>query len=191
MPVFRKVCKKNYTVLDNEILNDLDMDWKSLGLLVYLLSKPETWNVSIAQLTKLRSDGRYSITKAINALISLGYIERFKLGNGTVQYNVYAEKRTGEKSYPQPKIRKPDSGSVPKVQKPDSGCHPKSKNLIQEGTQNQVFAQCKNPQSKNQHLVNKEYLVSNDLLKNAREEKSSPGKTVGDWIEGLKESIRS
>ena len=37
----RKSKKKNFTVLDNDLLNDTSLDWDELGKLVYLLSKAD------------------------------------------------------------------------------------------------------------------------------------------------------
>ncbi len=180
MPVFRKVCRQNYTVLDNELLNDQALDWRSLGLLCFLLSKSETWNVSITHLSNLRADGKHSIRKSLNNLIKTGYIKRRKIGNGKVEYDIYGERQETDESYPQAK-----------VQKSDSGYPPKSENRTQRGTLSPKNPKCENPKSENRTLENKELLESKEKTRNARARESGDLVAAGEWLEKLKENIRA
>lgn len=73
----------NFYVLDKRISEDKRLSWAARGLLIYLLGKPDNWNVSVealqsetASCTKpTRRDGVYSL---INELIAVGYVKREK-----------------------------------------------------------------------------------------------------------------
>jgi hypothetical protein len=47
-----------------------------LGLLVFLLSKPDGWSINLKRIAKERADGIGSITSAMNELLTLGYAKR-------------------------------------------------------------------------------------------------------------------
>ena len=66
----------NYTVISNNVFKDQNLSLKAKGLLTTILSLPDNWKYSIEGLTSLCSDGRGSVTSAINELIEAGYITR-------------------------------------------------------------------------------------------------------------------
>lgn len=69
-----KVYKKaNFVAIDNKILNDTELSWKAKGLLCYLLSKPNDWQVRLSDLRKKSTDGRDSVRSAMGELIDIGY----------------------------------------------------------------------------------------------------------------------
>lgn len=73
--------KEGYYVLRNEISGNKKLSWAARGLLVYLLSKPDNWKVSIANLVNETAEsgaplGRDGVYKLINQLIEAGYILR-------------------------------------------------------------------------------------------------------------------
>jgi len=47
---FKQHKKINYTVVDNAFINDRELSWKSKGILLYLFSRPENWQVMVADL---------------------------------------------------------------------------------------------------------------------------------------------
>lgn len=71
----------NFHILDKRISEDNRLSWAARGLLIFLLGKPDRWQVSVANLvnevvesrTKTGRDGTYGI---INELIEAGYIVR-------------------------------------------------------------------------------------------------------------------
>jgi hypothetical protein len=70
-----------FLILRNEVSNDKRLSWAARGMLVYLLSKPDDWNVSIAQLINETKDsgsalGRDGVYKVLNQLIDAGYVKR-------------------------------------------------------------------------------------------------------------------
>lgn len=93
----------NYTVLTNDLINDGQLDWQDLGLLVYLLSKPENWTIRVSELVKKRRSGRSKIYSILGKLQALGYASFKKHSSGKVDWTIYDE----------PHVEKPD------VEKPD------------------------------------------------------------------------
>lgn len=67
---------KNHTVVSNEILEDKNLNWDDLGVLVFLLSKPDDWSVNTKYLQLLRKSGRDAIRNSLNAIIEAGYMTK-------------------------------------------------------------------------------------------------------------------
>ncbi len=71
-----------YALISKSLLDDNSISWAAKGLLVYLLSKPNNWNVKVAHLVKNfhlegeRGSGEKAIYKLLNELIDKGYCER-------------------------------------------------------------------------------------------------------------------
>lgn len=87
----------NFYILDKTISEDERLTWAARGLLIYLLGKPDNWEVSVAhlQLQTLKSskptkrDGIYGLLKE---LIETGYVNRVAANDngrfGSVNYIV-------------------------------------------------------------------------------------------------------
>lgn len=63
-----------YTVIPNVTLEDRTLSFKALGLLVYLLSKPDHWRVDREQLAVTHADGVTSVRSALRELAAAGYL---------------------------------------------------------------------------------------------------------------------
>jgi hypothetical protein len=63
-----------YTRVDNATVEDPRLSFKALGLLVYLLSKPDHWTVSREHLATTHQDGETSIRTALAELRECGYL---------------------------------------------------------------------------------------------------------------------
>ena len=86
----------NFTVLGNIIFADNALSFEAMGLLAYLLSKPDNWSIHPRALSKATegSDQRRGMGKIydlLNVLIAAGYVVRFKRASGEVDYIVYDE----------------------------------------------------------------------------------------------------
>ena len=66
----------NFTILNNDILQDTNMTFFSKGLLCYLLSLPKDWQVSVAQVADKFGEKESRILRAFRELIDLGYCMR-------------------------------------------------------------------------------------------------------------------
>ncbi|MBF0101657.1 MAG: hypothetical protein HQK77_12190 [Desulfobacterales bacterium] len=70
---------KNFSVISNIHLNDKNLSWKAKGLLTFLLSKPDNWQISIKNLMKASTDRYEATMSGLNELIEFGYITRQQL----------------------------------------------------------------------------------------------------------------
>lgn len=57
-------------------INDERLSFKSKGILLYLLSKPDDWQVYEVDLQQHADDGKTSVSNGIQELMEYGYIER-------------------------------------------------------------------------------------------------------------------
>ena len=76
MTAYRIEKQSNYTVVDNEFIRDNRISFKAKGILLYLLSRPDNWQVYEADIVKQSSDGIRAVRSGIKELIDAGYIER-------------------------------------------------------------------------------------------------------------------
>lgn len=80
MSIRRSARRSNFTTLDNCVFAP-GLSFRAIGLLAYLLSKPDHWEVSVAQLVNFsgaskRPDGRDSVYAILSELIDAGFIRR-------------------------------------------------------------------------------------------------------------------
>lgn len=75
-----------YVVISNDIFNHPGISWASKGLLGYLLSKPDSWELLVNDIWGNFPGGRDAVYKMINELRAAGYIESFteREGNGRI-----------------------------------------------------------------------------------------------------------
>ena len=72
--IIRAEKNRNYTVINNTILNDERLSWKARGLAAYLLTKPDNWQINREHLTGQGPDGISSVRSALKELHDCGYI---------------------------------------------------------------------------------------------------------------------
>tara|TARA_R100000655_G_scaffold17342_1_gene37107 strand:+ start:9704 stop:10354 length:651 start_codon:yes stop_codon:yes gene_type:complete len=103
MEVIRVIKNKNYTTISNQIFKDKKISLKAKGLMSYLLSLPNDWDLSINGIVSVSKEGRTSIRTVFNELINFGYIERKQIRNKGkfVGYDYFV--------FEQPKLQKPTS----------------------------------------------------------------------------------
>lgn len=83
-----------YVMIDKYGLNDERLSWKAKGLLAYLLSKPDDWQVYESDLIKRAADGRDSVRTGLRELEKFGYLSRRQIRGengsfGHMEYIVY------------------------------------------------------------------------------------------------------
>lgn len=71
--ILKKKTKKNFTIINNEILHDEELSWEAKGVACFLLSKPEDWEISVSALSNIHG-GRDKIRKIFTELINTGYM---------------------------------------------------------------------------------------------------------------------
>lgn len=68
--------KDQYTRIFNQPINDINISAEALALLVYLMSKPDDWDVQVGDIKNRFNFGRDKIRKIFNELSELGYVKR-------------------------------------------------------------------------------------------------------------------
>ena len=68
--------KPPFTLVPNHIINAKNLSCKAKAILIYLLSKPENWQVYESDIVKHCRDGKQAIRTGIHELIETGYIRR-------------------------------------------------------------------------------------------------------------------
>ena len=111
--IVRGARSENYTVLSNAILEDENLDWRDVGILIYLLSKPDHWEVSPSHLANIKKSGRDAVYASLKRLRAAGYVTYEKQSSGVGNYIVFDS--------PQNKKPNPDFQDVekPHPEKPD------------------------------------------------------------------------
>lgn len=112
---YRAKKDKNYTVLDNTCLRDKTLSWKARGIMAYLLSLPEDWDIYLSEVETHATDGRDSLMSGIKELREHGYIVVTKTRNkdGTfenIRYNVIENPNYPQTGFPytdKPEMVKP------------------------------------------------------------------------------------
>jgi len=140
-----------FVQIDREALQNKCLSWKSKGLLGYLLSLPDDWQIYVSELKQHATDGRDSTANALKELIKNGYVTREKVQNKDTgrfegyNYTVYDQPVI---SFEKPKPENPETD------KPETG-NPSTDNPITEepitGSPNS-----ENPQLQIIHNTNKE-----------------------------------
>ena len=96
MAIIRANKNKNYTVMSNVHLRDINLSFKAKGILSMILSLPDDWEYSIDGLEKISKEGRTAIRAALKELKDYGYLVVTKLppskengGKYEYIYNIY------------------------------------------------------------------------------------------------------
>lgn len=73
--ILRNPNRHRWTVIDNRILEDERLSWDARGLLAFLLSKPDKWNVNVTHLEGQSKAGRSKVRRILRELSDTGYLE--------------------------------------------------------------------------------------------------------------------
>jgi len=79
MSIVRVTKDKNYFHASNEPFNDPAMSWGARGIMGYLLSKPDGWEVRNFDLYRKSPDGRRKVNGYLDELKTAGYLRRYKV----------------------------------------------------------------------------------------------------------------
>src|SRR5687768_12984623 len=74
--IIRRKHNANYTVVPNGPINDEALTFEALGLLTYLLSRPDNWQVRTDQLRMRGGLGKDKAQSLMRLLIDTGYVVR-------------------------------------------------------------------------------------------------------------------
>lgn len=111
MTTYRTSKKKDYTMIKNLPIRDVNLSWDTLGLLTYFLMMPDDWRFNVSHLMSIgknedgddfnRKAGRTRIDRMIQELEEYGYVnrEQEKLPDGTfgdIIFDVYEDPRRNQ-----------------------------------------------------------------------------------------------
>ena len=124
MAIIRTKREHNYTIVSNKVYDKNQLSWQAMGLLGYLLTKPDNWQVMVAELVNVTKDtkkptGREGIYNIINELKEKGFISVRKNSDGSTDYTVYDEPFQNP-NQAEPNQGKPNQGK-PNQGKPNQG----------------------------------------------------------------------
>jgi len=111
-----------YFTMSNHGINNDALSFKAKGLLAYLMSKPDKWEIRVSDLCKHASDGEASIRAGLAELEKFGYLARKRenLPDGRFQWiSVVSDKPLPASKRTSPDDRKlAPSSDFPQMEKP-------------------------------------------------------------------------
>jgi hypothetical protein len=116
MSTVRVEKNKNYTTINNTVLNDTRLTWKAKGLAAFLLSKPDDWKIVREHLIKQADDGETAVRSALQELEECGYLTRTRHQNEEGKFE-WEQVLHESPLHNRPKKKKP-SEAKPSVENP-------------------------------------------------------------------------
>lgn len=118
MAIIRSKRDVNFTVIDNCVFERNKLSFAAMGMLGYLLSKPDNWSVSATELTKVtdgtaKKSGRDAVYSLLDELMAAGFVIRTKKSNGKMDYTVFDKPVTDNPYYGKDVLRE-----IPITEKP-------------------------------------------------------------------------
>lgn len=89
MSIIRTHKQRSFAVIDHEPIEDTRLSWETLGLLTYLLSKPDNWTINADNLVGMeRGAGRDKVYRMLKEMEDVGYLVRRRAHkpDGTFQW---------------------------------------------------------------------------------------------------------
>ncbi len=110
--IIRTQRRAQFVILSQQAVEDSRLSWAARGLLAYLLSRPDNWQVRVAHLRTQAPSGRDVVYKLLGELVTYRYTVRHRLRdeNGKIRGTVYYV-------YEQPNVPLPEK---PDTVKPDT-----------------------------------------------------------------------
>jgi hypothetical protein len=65
-----------YVVMDKHFIEDKRLSNKAKGIMSYVLSKPDNWQIRISDIVNNSKDGKEAVASGLNELEKTGYIHR-------------------------------------------------------------------------------------------------------------------
>jgi hypothetical protein len=127
----RSESRQRFTVVNNELVEDSRLSWKARGLLIFILSKPDNWQVSERHLATCSSEGVTAVRAGLKELEDSGYLkrERYRAEDGRWEWCsvIYESPCSGFPSMEKPRTGQPSTGQ-PSTGQPSTG-QPSMENL--------------------------------------------------------------
>ena len=142
MSIKRAPRKHSYTNINNKVFQNGVLSWRAMGLLSYVLSKPDNWNIIPDALVKVtegtaKNDRRSTVYDILKELKDSGFVSMTRYGDGSVDYVVFDE----------PNLKNREEDTDPNLKNP-----------------NRDNPNLENPNRDNPHvLITTDYLTTTDV----------------------------
>lgn len=88
MTIIRSKRDRNFSIIDNNLIDNSSLSFKARGLLIYMLSKPDDWQFYTSELAKHSSkEGIAAIKSALHEIEKAGYLIRQKKRQNDGKFN--------------------------------------------------------------------------------------------------------
>lgn len=90
MATFRTIKESgNFVTVHKNFIHDNNITFKAKGILLYLLSRPDDWQIYESEILKHTNDGKDSLKSGIRELEKIGYVERIRKRDDKGHLNGY------------------------------------------------------------------------------------------------------
>ncbi|HEC2144634.1 TPA: phage protein [Staphylococcus delphini] len=79
----------NFVTVHKDFIHDSNISWKAKGILLYLLSRPDDWQIYETELEQHSTDGLSGLKSGIKELEEIGYIQRNRKRDESGRLNGY------------------------------------------------------------------------------------------------------
>ncbi|GAE32862.1 hypothetical protein [Halalkalibacter hemicellulosilyticus] len=182
MAIVRTKKQENpFVQVDKYCINDSSISWKAKGILIYILSKTDNWQIRFNDLVKKGKEGRDAVQSGMEELMKAGYVYYYqeREGNGKFKdwvYEVYERpeynpnllkgknviKLREDKRKKKETKNLDNKGISPKPENPDTDISPKSD-----------FPKSEKPKSEKPKPENPDYSNNNSSNNNSSNNNSS------------------
>lgn len=176
MGIIRVEKNRNYSVINNTGLRDERLSWKAKGILAYILTLPDDWVFYREELATHAKDGIDSLKSGMKELKEYGYVKRNPIRNDknkivsweTVIHEVPQQEEPLADFPPveNPPVEIPPVGNPPVENPLLLNTNILSTNKLNTNIQNTNYYHDDNKESKSHVLVDEEFKVSYNFLKN-------------------------
>lgn len=186
MAIFKAKVESNFTTLPNETIRDPRLTFEATGLLSFMLSLPDDWEIHKSWLEKQKGGcGRDKLTRIMNELITCGYVVRKPRQDDKgkmqgVDWFVYSTDQLKNRITENPSDGKPVTTKEIDIQK---------KELNKNNVQNDLHEEAFNHFWSNMKLVKKNKKGSLSAFKSLT--KKDKSKTPMDWATFLINDIQN
>lgn len=112
--IIRARRRRRFVVVDQGAIEDTRLSWAARGLLAYLLSLPDDWQVHVRDLRRRGNLGRDGIYKLLRELIDAGYVryEKHRDAEGKIRGGTYYVSELPNEPHPDlPDAAQPDTAA--------------------------------------------------------------------------------
>lgn len=85
--IIRKERTNHFTIIPNDLVCDERLSYEARGVLCYLLSKPNDWQINCKDIQRVGNIARKKAYSILSELIEAGYVQRLKVDERSKRHN--------------------------------------------------------------------------------------------------------